>query len=73
MKKYNDFICDSPFWKRVWFGVLIAFIYGVAWNIKEIINDNIISNILQIIFFFIGAVTLDRYAYWIYKNNIKNK
>ena len=69
MKTYNDFITNVPFWKKVWFSVLVACIFGVAWNIREIINDNTVSNILQFIFSFISIVALDRYAYWIYKNN----
>ena len=73
MKTYNDFITNVPFWKKVWFSVLVGCIFGVAWNIREIINDNTVSNILQFIFFFISSVALDRYAYWIYKNNKTHK
>ena len=69
MKTYNDFITNVPFWKKVWFSVLVAFIFGVAWNIREIFNNDIISIILEFICFFISIVALDRYGYWLYKNN----
>lgn len=71
MKDFYKFLDDSPFWKKIWFSILICFIFGFAWNIREIFNNEIISIILEFICFLTGYILMDRYAYWLYKNSVK--
>ena len=73
MKTYNDFITNVPFWKKIWFGVLVCLIFGVAWNIRYIFNNDLLSFFLEFICFLTGYILMDRYAYWIYKNNKTHK
>lgn len=71
MKDFFDFINNAPFWKQTWFSILVCFIFGFAWNIREIFNNDIISIILEFICFLTGYILMDRYAYWLYKNSVK--
>ena len=73
MKTYNDFITNVPLWKKMWFSILVCLIFGVACDIRYIFNNDLLSFFLEFIFFFIGFMTMDRYAYWIYKNNKTHK
>jgi hypothetical protein len=71
MKDFYDFMNDSPFWKKILFSILICFIFGFAWNIRENFNNDLLSFFLEFICFLTGYILMDRYAYWIYKNSIK--